>query len=154
MFNMPLEAAMWGVFVAQWIKVPILYFKTGNWDWKIGLSTGSMPSSHTAFVIALTTSIGFKEGVGTSIFALSAVFSLITLHDAVKVRGESGKQAKVLNDMKRDLQSVYQILNVNKQENREAKLKELIGHTTNEVLGGIIVGLLVAIFYFYLNNVL
>lgn len=140
--NIVLECALWAVIIAQWFKLPVYYFKYGEWDWKIVTSTGSMPSSHTAFVTALAISIGITEGFDSAIFALALVFALITIHDAVKVRGESGKQAKVLNQMKQDLATVATLVNVKDIENNEEKLKELIGHTNVEVLGGLVIGVI------------
>ncbi len=145
-----LIASLWSMILAQWLKVPILYFKKGEWDWQIFVSTGSMPSSHSSFVVALATSVGIVEGFDSAVFAVACVFALITVHDAIKVRGESGKQAKVINDLVAELGNVYKLLNLKTQKEREQKLKELIGHTTTEVVGGIVLGIFVATFYFYL----
>lgn len=144
------------MIIAQWMKIPLWYFKHGVWDWSISLSTGSMPSSHTSFVIATTTAIGYMEGIESSVFAISLVFSLITLHDAIKVRGESGKQAKVINEIVTDLHYVYGMLNIKdfNIKNQESKLKELIGHTSTEVMGGLVLGLFSAFIYLKLNNVI
>lgn len=143
--NTALECALWAVIIAQWFKLPVYYFKYGEWDWKIVTSTGSMPSSHTAFVTSLAFSIGIIEGFDATIFALAFVFALITIHDAVKVRGESGKQARVLNQMQDDLQIVASMANVKNINKSEEKLKELIGHTNIEVLGGLIIGFITPI---------
>lgn len=146
-------ASMWAMFLAQWVKVPIWYVKKGVWNWSIVASTGSMPSSHSAFVCALATGVFIVEGGQTSSFAIAMVFALITVHDAIKVRGESGKQAKVINELVSDLGILYKSLNIRESEKREAKLKELIGHTTTEVVGGILFGIGVAIIYFQLNGI-
>ncbi len=148
--NHILISALWAMILAQWLKVPLLYIKKGVWDWQISISTGSMPSSHSSFVVALATAVGLSEGFDSAVFAVACVFALITVHDAIKVRGESGKQAKVINDLVADLSSLYVTLNIKEQKEREKKLKELIGHTTSEVVGGVILGIVVASIYFYL----
>ncbi len=147
--NHILIASLWAMVLAQWLKVPILYLKNGKWDWQIAVSTGSMPSSHSAFVVSLATSVGIQEGFDSAVFAVACVFALITVHDAIKVRGESGKQAKVINELVADLSVLYSTLNIKEHKERERKLKELIGHTTTEVVGGVILGILVATIYFY-----
>ncbi len=147
--NHALIAAIWAMLLAQWLKAPIMYFKSGKWNWPIIFSTGSMPSSHSSFVVALAMGVGLNEGFDTSVFAVACVFAMITVHDAIKVRGESGKQAKVINDLVSDLSTLYETLNIKEQKERQKKLKELIGHTTTEVVGGVILGLFVATIYFY-----
>lgn len=148
--NNALMAALWAMFLAQWVKVPIWYYKKGEWSWSIVTSTGSMPSSHSAFVCALATGVGIVDGVKSTTFAIAVVFALITIHDAIKVRGESGKQAKVINHLVNDIAALYNTLNIKEQKQRDAKLKELIGHTSSEVVGGIIFGISIAFIYFYL----
>lgn len=146
-------AAVWAMIIAQWMKVPIFFFKTGKWDWSISISTGSMPSSHSAFVVSLATAIGITSGVNSEVFAVALVFALITIHDAIKVRGESGKQAKVLNQLVAELSDVYVALDIrNDKISRDVKLKELIGHTSTEVVGGIIVGIITAFVYINAGN--
>lgn len=140
--NDALICSLWAVIIAQWFKLPIYYFKNGEWDWKIVTSTGSMPSSHTAFVTSLAISIGLIEGIDSAVFALAFVFALITIHDAVKVRGESGKQAKILNQMQEDFYVLTTLVNVKEFEKNEEKLKELIGHTGTEIIGGLFIGII------------
>jgi acid phosphatase family membrane protein YuiD len=96
------------------------------------LGAGGMPSSHTACITALATSIGISEGFGSPVFALAVVFCFIVMYDAAGVRRAAGKQARVLNKI---IESDGQ--NINIQE----KLVELLGHSPVEVLVGVIVGI-------------
>ncbi len=89
---------------------------------------GGMPSSHTACMASLATSIGMSEGFGSPIFALSAVFCFIVMYDAAGVRRAAGKQAKILNQM------------MEEEGNVQEKLVELLGHSPFEVFVGVIVG--------------
>lgn len=151
--NEILFVAIMGMALAQLLKFPTYYIKYGKVYLPIIFSTGSMPSSHTSFVISLTTAIGFVDGTRSSIFALSVVFAMITLHDAVMVRGESGKQAMVINELVLMVDELGQTINPrNNKEVRQDKLKTLIGHSGSEVLAGLILGLIWPIIYFVLIN--
>ncbi len=135
--------------VAQVIKIPFYYLKTGEWDYRIAFSTGSMPSSHTAVVIGLASATGQTIGFESPEFAIAFVFAGIIIHDAVKVRGESGKQAKAINNLATELMLLSKSLNMTTDKyKREQNLKELIGHTYSEVVGGLLTGLLVTYIYF------
>ena len=55
----------------------------------------------------------------------------------------------MINSLSTELTLLYKSLDLtNAKEFREQNLKELIGHTYSEVLGGIIVGLFVTYIYF------
>ena len=98
-----------------------------------------MPSSHTSSVVSLTTAIGIKEGIQSPLFALSVVFAVVVMYDATGVRRAAGKQASVLNKI---------VDNIKKKEGYtiiEENLKEFLGHTPLEVLGGAILGVAVAL---------
>lgn len=137
--------------IAQLMKFPIYYFKNDQVYLPIIFSTGSMPSSHTSFVVSLATSIGIVDGTDSAVFALAVVFALITLHDAVMVRGESGKHAAVINELVQMVDELGQSINPrNDKEVRQNKLKTLIGHTGSEVLAGIGLGIIWPLIYFVL----
>jgi uncharacterized protein len=129
-------------FVAQVLKVPLYGIVEHKLDWKRLVGAGGMPSSHSAMVVALSLSIGFTQGFGTPIFAVCVVMSLIVMYDAMGVRRETGTQATVIN---RILKEVF----INGHRISDEELKELIGHTPFEVLGGILIGCLTTIFYLF-----
>lgn len=109
----------------------------GNFSFKNIFSTyGGFPSSHTAFVVSLTTLIGLNLGVNTPIFAISLIFTLIIMRDAVAFRGFLGKQAKLFNQLIDNLPKVSQV----------PKFQERMGHSLNEVLGGAGYGIIVTYF--------
>lgn len=99
--------------------------------------SGGMPSSHTAFVVSLTLMIGATQGFDSAIFALSFTMAAIVMYDATGVRRETGKQAVIINE-------IVQKMFVNGESITDEELKELVGHTHVEVIGGVIVGLLTA----------
>ena len=59
------------------------------------------------------------------------------MYDATGVRRETGKQAVIINE-------IVQKMFVNGESITDEELKELVGHTHVEVIGGVIVGLLTA----------
>jgi len=127
--------------IAQFIKILIELKKTKKINTALIVSSGGMPSSHSSFVTAMTTSIGLKEGFNSSIFALSAVFSLVVMYDAAGVRRAAGYQAAAINMLFKRFED--QGIKLDK------KLKELLGHSPVEVAAGAILGILVAIVIFY-----
>ena len=100
---------------------------------------GGMPSSHSAVVATLTTLIGKEYGLGSGIFAVSFIFSLIVMYDAAGVRRAAGKQATILNKLVEN----YPNSNVIVTE----ELVEVLGHTPFQVLIGAVIGILVGTLY-------
>ncbi len=99
--------------------------------------TGGMPSAHSALVSALTTSIGFRSGVDSDIFILSACFFFVTIRDALGVRRASGIQARKLNEIGKILDE--------KQIADYKQIKEVQGHTPLEVIVGCLLGFFMGI---------
>ena len=91
------------------------------------LNSGGMPSGHSAFVCALVVTVVYREGVGSTLFMISAVLALIVMYDAINLRGEAGKHAVAMNKLDSD-----------------AKLEESLGHTHFEVIVGAVFGSVVA----------
>lgn len=101
------------------------------------VGAGGMPSSHTATVVSLAIALGHYSGLSSSEFALAAIFAIIVIHDAVGVRLETGKQAKVLNTMMFESEAF-------KDLDFEKQLKEYVGHTPLQALAGAVVGIIVS----------
>ena len=124
---------------AQIIKIFTGYFQDEHINLrKLLFGTGGMPSSHSATVVALMVSVAMKEGTYGFNFAISCLLAIIVMSDAVGVRYETGKQARLLNKMVEELFS-------SNHENVNAKLKELIGHTPLQVFMGAILGVVVPV---------
>jgi len=122
--------------IAQVLKVTIDLLSKRKIDFRRLVSAGGMPSSHSAFVVALSTSVGFTQGFDSALFAVSATFAGIIMYDAAGVRRAVGIQAGILNDIVDDLYKHQPV--------REQKLKELIGHTPFEVFAGAVLGFLIS----------
>ena len=122
---------------AQILKTIIHAFVYRSLDPKRLLGDGGMPSSHSATVTAVAISTGITCGFSSPLFGLAMVFAFVVMHDASGVRLETGKQARILNDILADLYS--------DKFTPEEKLKEFVGHTHLQVLAGASLGLLIAI---------
>ncbi len=141
--NTGIEAIFSGLmaaFFAQLIKFIIFTIKSKKINFKIFTTTGGMPSSHSAGVMGLSTSVGLIRGFDSIVFAIALGYALITMYDAAGVRRAAGKTAACLNRMmedfyKHDVQAIG------------GKLKELLGHTPLEVIMGAIFGILFAYCY-------
>lgn len=130
-------SAFAGWMTAGFIKMAIAFAKTRRFNLSYLVSTGRMPSAHSALVSSLTTSLGMTEGFDSPIFALSICFAAITLFDAAGVRYAASQQAKLLNQITEELFTEH-TFNV-------PRLKEFLGHTRKEVLAGMVTGVAVGI---------
>lgn len=98
--------------------------------------SGGMPSAHSAATVSLATMIGLKDGTSTAVFALAALFALITMYDALKVRRSSGEQGVAIHSLI-------------KKSNFDIELPRIAkGHTPLEVVIGALVGVLVGVISF------
>ena len=83
-------------------------------------------------------------GIDSAIFAVAAVVAIITMHDAMGVRRETGEQAKVLNKM---LEQWIEVTEKNNPFLQNMHLKEMVGHTPLQVMAGFALGILVGFLY-------
>ncbi len=131
-------AAFFSWMAAQAIKMVIAAVRTRRFDFEYFVSTGGMPSAHSALVLGLATSIGLTEGFGAPVTMLAIGVAAITTFDAATVRHAAGEQAKVLNQMMREIKERNFLF-------QGQHLKELLGHTRKEVLCGMATGVCVAV---------
>ncbi|WP_313894577.1 divergent PAP2 family protein [Psychrobacillus sp.] len=152
--NTPLLAALFAIFFAQFVKIPIQFLMTKKLDWKLFTSTGGMPSSHSAAVTALATAVAFETGLDSPLFATATVFAIIVMFDATGVRFQAGQQAVIINQMRSDFQVFLEQTKgwVNKKnEEKMQELKTLLGHKPMEVFMGALTGILISvIIYVYI----
>jgi acid phosphatase family membrane protein YuiD len=120
--------------IAQGLKVLIYYFKHHKINFRLFIGMGGMPSSHSAFVCSLATTIGIDTRWDSAAFWLAVGVALIVMTDAAGVRRAAGQQAKILNQMLDDLEKSRPI--------PQQRLKELLGHTPTQVFAGAALGIL------------
>jgi len=115
----------------------------GNFNIKNFLNTyGGMPSSHTAFVVSLCTIIGFQEGFDSGLYAVSVIFSLLVISDALIFRRHIAHYGQALLKL------------VSKLPEAERKslpsIDKQLGHTLPQVLVGALIGFVIS----FLVNIL
>ncbi len=139
MQNEVLVSALLGWFIAQVLKTIVELCLNRNVSFERLVGSGGMPSSHSATVCALTTSAGMKYGGGSFEFAICFAFAAVVMYDAIGVRQETGKQAKLLN-----LLMQHPFLKTDDAQFQK-RLKELVGHTPLQVVAGAILGIVIAV---------
>jgi len=138
--NQVLITGVAGWMVAQVLKTIIDLALNKNFNPERLVGFGGMPRFHSPTVCALTTAAIYRYGVGSFEFAVSFVLSMIVMYDAMGVRRETGKQAKLLNSIL--LENPFELSGEILQE----RLKEYVGHTPLQVAAGAILGILLALF--------
>lgn len=143
--NYYLMSAIVAWIVAQIIKIFTGLYQHGDKKTltKILFSTGGMPSSHSASMLALTVSLGLEEGFNSPMFAVAAVLSIIVMMDASGVRYETGKQSAFLNKVAKEMFS-------GKPELVNVAFKEFVGHTPFQVFMGAALGVTVGVVMFFI----
>ncbi len=142
--NPILTVALLAWFVAQVLKTLINFILLGKFQLERMWGDGGMPSAHSATVCAMVIATARSEGFGSAIFAVAAVVAIITMHDAMGVRRETGEQAKVLNKM---IEQWIDVTEKNAPFLKNMHLKEMVGHTPLQVLAGFVVGCVVGALY-------
>ncbi len=139
--NTVLLSAVAGWFVAQVLKFFIHFYLTQKWSLERLIGPGGMPSSHAATVCALCVSSGRVFSIASFEFAVAFILAIIVMHDARGVRLETGKQAKILNEI------IDKVFKGDHPSFPDTELKELVGHTNFQVLVGGVIGIIVGAFF-------
>lgn len=134
--NKVLIGALVAWLIAQGLKPPLEYLRTNKWRWSAMLSAGGMPSSHSALLVGATLSIGLFVGFDTPLFALAVAISMIVVYDAAGVRRQAGMHAERINVLFDELLRGHMW--------SEKDLREVLGHSPLEVVGGVLLGIVVA----------
>jgi len=134
--NKALIAGLIAWMLAQVIKMPLNYLYTRKWNWALLLTTGGMPSSHSSLMTGTVFAIGLYHGFDNPVFALGVATTMIVTYDAAGVRRQAGIHAQRINVLFGELLTGHPV--------SEKDLREVLGHTPLEVMGGILLGLIVA----------
>lgn len=145
MLSYPLAASLSALLIAQLLKFLITFVLDRRPDFSRLISTGGMPSSHTALTAALTTAFGVKYGIHSPFFAIAAIVTIVVAHDAAGLCWQAGQHASEINKIRDDLQKLFNSISGNEHidEHRD-QLKELLGHKPLEVFMGALLGISVA----------
>ena len=134
--NHIIDCALVAWFLAQVIKVILDLILTRKFDWHRFVSSGGMPSSHSAFVMACTTAVARTEGLGSPLFGVCVVMAAVVMYDACNVRRSAGDTAKLVNQLLRHVEKLT-------AEDFADDLKIIMGHTPLQVLIGALLGVAV-----------
>ena len=136
--NHLIDCALIAWFLAQVIKVVLELLVNRTFDVRRFVSSGGMPSSHSALVVACTTAAARTEGLASPLFGACTVFSLVVMYDACNVRRSAGDTARLVNQLLRHVEKLT-------AEDFADDLKIIMGHTPLQVLMGALLGLAVGL---------
>ncbi|TVX89406.1 divergent PAP2 family protein [Paenibacillus agilis] len=122
-------------FVSGVLKYLINYVRFKN-EAKNLIGNGGFPSTHTTVITTPTILVGLNEGFFSPIFGLAVAITYIVIIDATGLRIFVGQHAKVLNQLE--------------YKDKKEKLRERMGHTKVEVLGGLVLGVILG----YILNII
>ncbi|NEW65612.1 divergent PAP2 family protein [Carnobacteriaceae bacterium zg-84] len=161
--NFPLIASLVSILVAQLVKIPIAYFSNSNRaSLKLAVSTGGMPSSHSAAVSSLITALAIQYGMDSPYVAIATTFGVIIMFDAMGVRRQSGEQGIVIERLTEELENkkVIETLTFKDPDDdddldlREMIITKYLGHKPTEVFAGLFTGVLTAIILdFFIHHI-
>ena len=131
--------------ISQGLKIVFMLAQRKPLDLRY-LISGGMPSSHSAVVCALATTIALTQGLGSATFAIAAILALIVITDAVGVRRSVGQQSAALNRIMQELRLRRPVTELGRD------LKEFIGHTQFQVLIGGLLGIAISWLWIWLET--
>lgn len=147
-YNYVLTAAVISWCAAQIIKTFLNFIQTKKFHAERLFGAGGMPSSHSALVCSATIAMCRKCGVGSPEFAIMFIVAMIVMYDAMGVRRSAGLHAREINRINR----IFAVKGIkagdegdkSANEKKKKELKEYLGHTPFEVLGGALLGILIS----------
>ncbi|MCD4814425.1 divergent PAP2 family protein [bacterium] len=125
---------------ASFVKVVLHLIKARKFDFRLLVDTGRMPSSHSAFVMCLSTVVGLETGWDSPLYLFALGFAILVMNDASGVRRAAGHQARILNVILDDMSQHKHI--------SQGRLKEFLGHTRLEVMAGATIGVMWGLFFY------
>ena len=132
--NPVIDCALLAWFLAQLIKVILEAVMTRRLNARLFVSSGGMPSSHSALAVACTAAIGTLYGMNGPYFALAVILSAVVMYDACNVRRSAGDTARLVNQLLAHVEKLT-------AEDFADDLREVMGHTPLQVLMGALLGL-------------
>ena len=91
-----------------------------------------MPNVHAAVFASLSTVIGIKYGYSSLLYSVAATYSIVILHDTMRVKREKEKQVDVLNRI---------ISSLDRDGKFESnRIKRVLHYRPLDVLGGVVLG--------------
>ena len=123
-------------FLIQCLKVMLYSLVNKKINFFRLVQADGMPNLHSAVFSSLSTGIGIKYGPSSILFSLVATYSVIIIHDTMRLKGERGKQASILN-------RILSSLELNDEKETRKAIRVLQFRPFDVVSGGIL-GILIA----------
>jgi uncharacterized protein len=140
--NHVLLTGLAGWILAQALKIPIDLFQSRRWNWALFFAAGGMPSSHSALMTSTAMAVGLHNGFDNPLFGVATAVAMVVVYDATGIRRQAGMQAQKINILVEELLKGHPI--------SQEHLREVLGHTPLEALGGVLLGLVVAVGLWFL----
>lgn len=121
-------------FIAQTIKI-LLALAMHRHSLATYVAPGGMPSVHSAIVASLSVVMLLRDGWRSTSFAIAVAITGLTVFDALVIRQEVGRQARVINRLEAELAPV----------DVPDRLKEVLGHRPTEIVMGLALGAVLAL---------
>lgn len=150
--NKGVAISVTSIGLAQLLKIPIKKYQTGKWDWKMAVASGGMPSSHSAGVTSLATYVALRKGISSMDFALASVFGLIVMYDAQGIRRQTGEITLRVNTLDEEIERLAGEPDRQLIDLKNARLREMLGHQPEEVIGGALLGIVMGAFGYFLGE--
>ncbi|WP_078409576.1 divergent PAP2 family protein [Priestia abyssalis] len=150
--NKGVAISVTSIGLAQLLKIPIKKYQTGKWDWKMAVASGGMPSSHSAGVTSLATYVALRKGISSIDFALASVFGLIVMYDAQGIRRQTGEITLRVNTLDEEIERLAGEPDRQLIDLKNARLREMLGHQPEEVIGGALLGIVMGAFGYFLGE--
>lgn len=122
-----------GWLVSGTTKFIINYLRFGK-EARQRVGNGGFPSTHTTVMVTTICLIGLQEGFTHPVFGLGVAVTFIIIIDATGLRRAVGKHAAILNQLTKE----------HSKAAGNKPLRESMGHTKWEIVGGIVLGALLA----------
>jgi len=134
--NRIIDCALAAWFLAQLIKVVLGLILNKKFSPALFVSSGGMPSSHSALVVSCAAAVGKAEGFSSALFAVCVVIAAVVMYDACNVRRSAGDTARLVNKLLSHVEKLA-------KEDFADDLKIIMGHTPLQVCMGALLGLAV-----------
>jgi len=133
--------------IIQIIKLIIDKYRWDNINFDKLFTAWWFPSVHSGLSTSLLITIAYVDGVYSSFFAISLIFSILFWYDASNVRYQAWKHAEVLNKMRNELSNIFAL-----EYSNTVKLQERLWHTIIEVVWWIIISAIITLIIIYTLN--
>jgi acid phosphatase family membrane protein YuiD len=126
--------------IVQVIKMFLYSMVNRKMDYGRILRAGGMPNLHSAVFCALSAGIGIKYGYSTLLFSVVGAYSVIIIHDTLRLKREKEKQTHIINSI---ISSIYEFGKIDGAEVKGMLQFRVFDIVAGGILGGALAYLLI-----------